>query len=110
MYKPFGKDVKDEMLRCIGYDLVKVKRNGRFRFFNALQNIRTVRNDNKIWQMLMRCGYAELICTQVNFAAKIAYSTYVLTKSGIDWLGRRLGLRIILPTLIRIEYKEDEIC
>lgn len=110
MYKPFGKDVKDEMLRCIGFDIALVKRNGRFQYFKATQNSRVVRAKNNTWQMLCRCGYAELICTQMNPAAKIIYSTYALTNAGMAWLGRQMGLRIIPPTVIEITYKEEKVC
>lgn len=110
MYKPFGKDVKDEMLRCIGFDIALVKRNGRFRYFKATQNNRVVRANNNTWRTLCRCGYAELICTQMNPAAKIVYNTYALTKAGMAWLGRQMGLRIIPPTVIEMAYKEEKVC
>lgn len=110
MYKPFGQDVKDEMLRCIGYDIMRVHRDKRFRYFKVTQNRRVVRSSNKMWQTLMRCGYAELLYTQVNPAAKIIYSTYALTNAGMAWLGRQMGLRIIPPTVIEITYKEEKVC
>lgn len=105
MYKPFGKEVKDEMLRCIGHDYTKVQRDKRGRYFNIRQNLRVVRDDNKMWKKLCRCGYAELLCTQIN-AAKIAYCTYALTEKGMAWLGRQMGLRIIPPKVIEMPYKE----
>lgn len=110
MYKPFGQEVKDEMLRCIAYDIVRVKRNGRFRYFKVTQNKRVVRNGNKMWQMLVRCGYAEHLYTQVNLAAGIAYDTYALTSVGMNWLGRQMGMRIIPLTVAEMEYKEDKVC
>lgn len=110
MYKPFGKEVKEEMIRCIAYDIVRVKRNGRFRQFKVTQNKRVVRNSNEMWQMLCRCGYAELLYTQVNTAAKIVYNAYALTEKGMKWLGRQMGLRIIPPTVIEMAYKEEKVC
>ncbi len=110
MYKPFGEDVKTEMLRCIGYDIMRGIRSGRFRYFKIFQNSRVVRSNNKTWQMLTRCGYAEVLCTQVNPAAKIVYNTYALTENGLKWLGRQMRLKIIPPTIIEMEYREDEVC
>lgn len=110
MYKPFGREVKEEMLRCIGYDILSIVRDGRLRYFKVTQNTRVVKTNNELWRMLMRCGYAELLCTQINIAAKTAYNTYALTDKGMKWLGRRMGLRIIPPTILEIEYKEDKKC
>lgn len=110
MYKPFGKEVKAEMFRCIGYDIMRVNRDEHFRYFKVLQNNRVVRIDNKMWQTLTRCGYAELISTQINLAAKIAYNTYALTEKGMKWLGRQVGCWIIPQTVIEVEYKEGEVC
>lgn len=109
-YEPFGEDVKAEMLRCIGHDFKLVRRDKRFRYFKVTQNKRVVRANNNTWQMLCRCGYAELICTQMNPAAKIIYNTYALTEKGLGWLGRQMGLRLILPTIIGLDYKEKKVC
>lgn len=110
MYKPFGQEVKDEMLRCIAYDIVRVKRNGRFRQFKVTQNKRVVRNSNEMWQMLCRCGYAELVCTEKSLVSGIFFNSYALTGKGMRWLGRQMGLRIIPPTVAEMEYKEDKVC
>lgn len=110
MYIPFGRDIKDEMLRCIGHDFTKVQRDKRGRYFKVIKNKLVVRDDNEIWQMLRRCGYAELISTQINLAAQIAYNTYALTEKGMKWLGRQVGCRIIPRTVIETEYKEGEVC
>lgn len=110
MYKPFGKEVKDKMLRCIGHDFTKVQRDKRGRYFKVRQNKLIVRDDNETWQMLRRCGYAVLLGTQMNRAAKIAYCTYALTEKGLAWLGRQMGLRIIPPTVIEMEYKGEKVC
>lgn len=63
-----------------------------------------------IWQMLCRCGYAELLYTQVNTVAQIAYNAYALSEKGMRWLGRQMGLRIIPPTVIGMEYREEKVC
>ncbi len=110
MYRPFGQDIKDEMLRCIGHDFTKVQRDKRGRYFIIKQNLRVVRDNNETWQMLRRCGYAVLLGTQMNRAAKIAYCTYALTEIGMRWLGRQMGLKIISPKVIEMEYKEEKVC
>lgn len=110
MYKPFGKDIKQEMLRCIGHDFKLVRRDKRFRYFHAIQNERIVRAENRMWIMLMRCGYAELLYTRKNPASGILYNAYALTEKGMKWLGRQMGLRIIPPTVIEAAYKEDKAC
>lgn len=110
MYRPFGRDIKDEMLRCIGHDFTKVQRDKQGRYFKVIQNKIVVRDDNEIWQVLTRCGYAKLISTQINLAVKIAYNTYALTEKGMKWLGRQVGCWIIPRTVIEIQYKEGEVC
>lgn len=113
-YEPFGEDVKAEMLRCIGYDIKLVHRDKRFRYFKATQNKRVVRSSTKMWQMLCRCGYAELICTQKSSVMGILFNVYALTEKGIGWLGRqmkwRMGLKLIPPTIIGLDYKEEKVC
>lgn len=109
MYKPFGKEVKDEMLRCIGFSYTLVRRTKRFRYFKATKNMRSVRAENSMWRVLMQCGYANLLYTRRNCKGVI-YNTYELTEKGIAWLGRRMGLRIIPPTIIEMEYKEEKVC
>lgn len=110
MYKPFGKDIKDEMLICIGHDYARVYRSGRCRCFNAIRNERIVRAENRKWIMLMRCGYAELLYTIKNPASGIIYNAYALSEKGMRWLGRQMGLRIIPPKVIEMEYKGEKVC
>lgn len=109
MYRPFGRDIKDEMLKCIGYDETHVCRRGRFRFFKVESNLRVVRRRNKMWVMLTNCGYAEHLYTCENPATGYVYNAYKLTEKGLAWIGRQMGLRIIPPTVVEMQYKE-KIC
>lgn len=106
MYKPFGKEVKDEMLRCIGFTYTLAHRAGRSMYFKVARNERVVRDNNQIWQMLRRCGYAELLYTMKNPWTGMYYIAYALTEKGMAWLGKQKGLRIIPPTVIERPYKE----
>ncbi len=106
MYKPFGKEVKDEMLRCIGFTYTLVRRTNRFRHFTVTKNMRSVRAENSMWRVLMRCGYANLLYTRKNPWTGMYYIAYALTEKGMAWLGKQKGLRIIPPTVIERPYKE----
>ena len=110
MYKPFGEDVTQEMLHCIGYN-DKIVCEGKQRgYFRIWQNQRTVRDGDKIWQTLVRCGYAEYLYTQINWAINTAYDTFSLTEKGIHWLGRKKKIKFILPNIVEQEYREEKVC
>lgn len=74
---------------CIGLDRKKPYiRHGR-KFYRPYRNYYTTGKNHDAWDMMVFAGYAE----RGEQNSHGGY-TYWLTRSGLDWLGEKLGIRI----------------
>lgn len=74
-------------MSAIGMDTKKpYKRHGK-RFFRPDRNLHVVTINHPVWATLRQKGYAVR-------AKRDTYEINSLTRAGLDWLGRELGVKI----------------
>lgn len=76
---------------CIGLDYRKpYKRHGRY-FYRPYRNYYAAgRKDVELWDVMVAAGYAEK-GKENSHGGRM----YWLTREGLDWLGEKLGIRIL---------------
>lgn len=88
--KPFNKKkcIK-KASHCIGLGESKPYRRCGILFFRPYRNYYAAIKDDQEWALLYAAGYAGIICGNGHGGY-----TFYLTRKGLDWLGKELGVQI----------------
>lgn len=83
-----------EQMQMIGFTMTAIgmdkkkpyKRHGK-RFFRSDRNLHVVTINHPVWATLRQKGYAVRV-------KRDTYEINSLTRAGLDWLGREMGVKI----------------